>query len=227
MSAACTTSGATPAHLRAALSNVHDAVCAKYYGCGLVAPEAIEGLAVLDLGSGSGRDVYTLAQLVGARGSVVGVDMTPEQVQTARAYEDWHRDRFQYAASNVRFLQGYLERLDELPELRAGSFDVIVSNCVLNLSPDKAAVLRQAYTLLKPGGELYFSDVYAQRRVPEALRRDPVLWGECLGGALYWNDFLRLAREAGFLDPRLVASAPITIGNEGVQDKVGHIPFYR
>ena len=92
---------------------------------------------------------------------------------------------------------------------RPQSFDVIVSNCVINLSVDKLAVLRGAYDLLKPGGELYFADVYCDRRLSDEVRADPVLYGECLGGALYWNDFLPMAKRAGFLDPRLVTSRPI------------------
>jgi SAM-dependent methyltransferase len=159
-------------------------------------------------GSGSGRDVYALAQLVGAQGEVVGVDMTDEQLDVAVKHRAWHAERFGYA--NVRFLHGYIERLDEL-DLAPASFDVIVSNCVVNLSPDKEAVLRGVQRLLKPGGEFYFSDVYADRRVPEAVRNDPVLYGECLGGALYWNDFLGLARQAGFADPRLVEDRPLAV----------------
>jgi arsenite methyltransferase len=126
---------------------------------------------------------------------------------------------------SCRFLQGYIEKLDEL-ELEEGSFDLIISNCVINLSPDKEAVLKQAYRLLKEGGEIYFSDVYSDRRVPQTLREDPVLWGECLSGALYWNDFLQLSKKAGFLDPRLVASSPITISNEDIEAKVSHIKFF-
>jgi SAM-dependent methyltransferase len=97
---------------------------------------------------------------------------------------------------------------------------------VVNLSPDKEAVLRQVYRLLKSGGELYFSDIYADRRVPSELRNDPVLYGECLGGALYWNDFLALARRAGFADPRLVEDRPIAITDPALAARVGNIRFH-
>lgn len=151
------------------------------------------GETLLDLGRGSGRDVYLLSRLVGEGGEVVGVDMTAEQLGIAERHRDYHRERFGYKRSNVRFLEGRIEHLDALG-LEPGGFDLIVSNCVINLSPDKSAVLAQAFSLLKPGGELYFSDVYADRRVPAELAADPILYGECLAGALYWNDFLHLAR---------------------------------
>ena len=115
--------------------------------------------------------------------------------------------------------------LEALP-LEPGSFDVVVSNCVLNLSVDKPAVLRGVQRLLKPGGEFYFSDVYADRRLPDELRRDPVLYGECLGGALYWNDFLRLARGAGFADPRLVGDRPLTITEPALAARLGEARFF-
>lgn len=103
---------------------------------------------------------------------------------------------------------------------------MIISNCVINLSPDKAAVLEGCYKLLKPGGELYFSDVYASRRVPQLLRDDATLWGECISGALYWNDFHNLAKQAGFLDPRLVDDSKITIENEALEAKCAPIKFF-
>lgn len=222
---ACSTADAPPPRVRAALANVHPEVKARYYGCGLVAPSAIEGARILDLGSGSGQDAYVLAQLVGEHGAVVGVDATPQQLAIARAHEEWHRDRFGYAQGNVRFLEGDIERLDDLA-LEPESFDVIVSNCVINLVADKAAVFAAAHRLLKPGGELYFSDVYADRRVPAALMADPVLHGECLSGALYWGDFLRLAKEAGFADPRLVKDRPIAIGDPAIAETLAGIAFF-
>lgn len=222
---ACCTAEAPPPAVIDALRNVHEDVRARYYGCGLVAPQAIAGCHVLDLGSGSGQDAYVLAQMVGEAGSVTGIDATPEQLAVARRHEDWHRERFGYAKPNTRFLEGDIEKLLEL-DLPEGHFDVIVSNCVINLVADKRAVFDAAWRLLKPGGELYFSDVYAERRVPEDLRDDPVLHGECLAGALYWGDFVALAKASGFRDPRLVTSRPLGIEDPVLQDKLAGIAFH-
>jgi SAM-dependent methyltransferase len=222
---ACCTDTAAPDYLQQAMSNIHAEVSARYYGCGLIAPQVLPGADILDLGSGSGRDCYVLAQLVGENGSVVGVDMTEEQLEVANTYLEWHREKFGYAKSNVEFKMGHIERLDELG-MEDSSFDIIVSNCVINLSPDKEAVLKEAYRLLKPGGELYFSDVYSDRRVPEELLQDPLLYSECLSGALYWNDFLGLATGVGFADPRLVEDRPITMENPDIEKRIGHINFY-
>ena len=219
---ACCTAEAPPPDILAALKNVHPEVKARYYGCGLVVPQAIEGCRVLDLGSGSGQDAYLLAQLVGPNGSVTGVDATPEQLAVAEEYRGWHAERFGY--DNVRFIEGDIEKLDEL-DLPEASFDVIVSNCVINLVADKEAVFRAAHRLLKPGGELYFSDVYADRRVPAHLLDDPVLHGECLSGALYWGDFDMLAKRAGFTDPRLVTDRPLGINDREVATKLAGINF--
>jgi arsenite methyltransferase len=167
--------------------------------------------------------VYALAQLVGPTGTVVGVDMTDEQLAIAQKYQAHHTQTFGY--ENVQFLQGYIERLEDLA-LEPASFDVIVSNCVVNLSPDKDAVMRGVHRLLKPGGEFFFSDVYADRRVPTSVRNDPVLYGECLGGALYWNDFVRLSHQHGFADPRLTTDRPLEITDPVLAAKAGNLRFY-
>lgn len=222
---ACTTSAAPSVALRELIANVHPQVSEKYYGCGLVYPSVLEGMRILDLGCGSGRDCYVLAQLVGPKGYVVGVDMTAEQLAVAEEHREWHREQFGYQQSNVEFLRGNIERLGEL-DLASDSFDIIVSNCVINLATDKAAVLRDAYRLLRPGGEIYFSDVYANRRIPSSVASDPVLYGECLGGALYWNDFENLARHSGFSDPRLVEDSPIVVTDESLANKTKGLEFF-
>ncbi|MDP1788058.1 methyltransferase domain-containing protein [Nitrosomonas sp.] len=222
---ACCTDTSLPHFVKPLLALVHADVQTRYYGCGLVLPELLQGLTILDLGCGAGRDVYVLSQLVGETGQVIGVDMTEEQLAVARQHEKYHQKAFGYKRSNVRFLHGYIERLHEL-ELADASVDVIVSNCVINLAPDKAAVLREAFRVLKPGGELYFSDVYSDRRIPLTLTQDPVLYGECLSGALYWNDFLQLSRKHGFTDPRLIDDRPIDISNPELAEKTGNIRFY-
>jgi len=220
---ACCDADAVPGWLKPLLARVHPEVSSRYYGCGLVCPPLLKGCRVLDLGCGSGRDVVLLSQLVGASGSVVGVDMTPEQLAVARRHQAFHAEAIGYA--NTTYLDGTIEQLEALP-LAPGSFDVVVSNCVLNLSIDKPAVLRGVQRLLKPGGEFYFSDVYADRRLPKAVQGDPVLYGECLGGALYWNDFLRLARAAGFADPRLVADRPLAITDPALAALRGEARFF-
>ena len=180
--------------------------------------DLLDGTTVLDLGCGAGRDVYIASQLVGASGKVIGVDMTEEQISVAKEYQTYHAEKFGFG--NVEFHKGLIENLDAIESLEDNSVDVIISNCVINLCPDKEAVLKSCYRVLKPGGELYFSDVYSNRRVPQTLRDDPVLWGECLSGALYWNDFQNLAKRCGFADPRLVEDAPITINNDEVQNTI-------
>lgn len=142
-----------------ALNNIHTDVKEKYYGCGFVAPERLEGLKVLDLGCGAGRDCYILSQLVGESGEVVGVDMTDEQLNVAQTYQEWHRVKFGYAKSNIKFVKGHIEQLDEIL-VDDQYFDLIVSNCVINLSPNKAAVFKQAYRLLKEGNVYEYAYSY-------------------------------------------------------------------
>ena len=220
---ACCDLSSVPNWLKPLLSNIHPKVTEKYYGCGLVSPSVMEGSNVLDLGCGSGRDVYLISQLVGSQGEVVGVDMTDEQLNVAKEHQSWHGKRFGF--DNVRFVKGYIEKLHEL-DLEPGSFDVVISNCVINLSTDKQAVLESVHRLLKPGGEFYFSDVYANQRIPTSLQRHPVLYGECLSGALYWNDFLALSKKSGFYDPRLVEDRPLAITDSGLAELIGPIKFH-
>jgi SAM-dependent methyltransferase len=221
---ACCASGAPPAWVAERLAEVHPEVSSRFYGCGFPIPGALEGATIVDLGCGTGRDVYVLSQLVGERGRVVGVDMTAAQLDVARATEDWHRARFGYATSNVRFEQGYIEDLASLG-IDDASVDVVVSNCVVNLSPRKDLVMDEVWRVLKPGGEFYFSDVFVDRRLPPDVMDDELLHSECLGGALYEHDFVDLARSTGFVDPRELTRGDITIQNAAIERRVGAARF--
>lgn len=221
---ACCTVVKYPDYILNALKNIHSEIISSYYGCGLTIPDCLNSCDVMDLGCGTGRDVYLLSQFVGENGSVTGIDMTDQQINKAIKYVDYHTEINKYSKANVRFLKGYIEMIDDLNINKL--YDIIVSNCVVNLSLNKEAVLKQVYKHLKNGGEFYFSDVYASQRIPLELQKNPTLWGECLSGALYWNDFLNLAKKCGFSDPRLVSSNPITVQNKELEKLVKHIDFY-
>lgn len=223
-SACCSAESVPKAH-REILAQIEDEVLERFYGCGSPIPEGIEGCTVLDLGCGTGRDAYLLSRLVGPQGRVIGVDMTEAQLEVARRHVDAQMQRFGFNEPNVDFRHGYIEDL-AAAGIADDSVDLVVSNCVINLSPDKERVFREIFRVLKPGGELYFSDVFAGRRIPEAVRRDPVLHSECLAGALYIEDFRRLLQGLGCADYREMSRRRIEMGNDELEAKAGMIDFY-
>jgi len=161
---------------------------------------------------------------VGEEGCVIGIDMTEEQLDVAQRHQATMAERFGYAKSNVDFRLGHIEDLKSAG-LGDNTVDVVISNCVLNLSPEKERVFSEIFRVLKPGGELFFSDIFADRRIPKALHEDPVLLGECLGGAMYTEDFRRLLRGLCCMDFRVVRQNKTTIGNPEIEAKVGNIKF--
>ncbi len=221
---ACCTLDAMPHHLRTLLADLHPEVVERFYGCGSPLPPALENSTVLDLGCGSGRDCYILSRLVGESGRVIGIDMTEEQLAIAEKHKDWHARQYGYQQANVEFKLGRIEDL-AAAGIADNSIDVVVSNCVINLSPDKEQVLAEVFRVLKPGGELYFSDVYADRRIPEKLKMDPVLLGECLAGALYWEDFRRMMQRFDCPDVRVVKQSPVLLDDADIIRKIGMIEF--
>jgi len=168
-----------------------DAVTASL-GCGNpTALAALEpGQIVLDLGSGGGIDVLLSARRVGPIGKVYGLDMTDEMLALARENQQ------KAGATNVEFLKGTIERIP-LPD---SSVDVVISNCVINLSSDKDAVLREAFRVLKPGGRFAVSDVVVRGDVPPGIRRSMELWVGCIAGALEESEYAAKLRDAGFVD---------------------------
>jgi SAM-dependent methyltransferase len=164
-------------------------------GCGN--PVAIASLkpgqTVLDLGSGAGFDVFLAANAVGGGGLVIGVDMTPQMLTKARA------NQAKGSYTNVEFRLGEIESLP----VADATVDVIISNCVINLSPDKARVFREAFRVLKPGGRLAVSDPVALVPIPENLRRDWELYTNCVAGAALITDVEAMLKQAGFNDVKI------------------------
>ncbi|KAM3615584.1 uncharacterized protein V6R79_004382 [Siganus canaliculatus] len=204
--------------VREALDLVHPDVSKRFFGCGLPFPSKLAGCKVLDLGSGSGRDCYAFSKLVGENGYVTGVDMTESLVTLARQYLEYHQKTFGYKEPNVSFVQGYMEKLSE-SGIKSDSVDVVISNCVICLCPDKRVVMQEAYNALKEGGELYFSDMYSDKVIPDSMKQDPALWGEGLSGCLFWQDLISLARSVGFSTPQLVSSTIIVVQQDELHKK--------
>lgn len=222
---ACCPTGALPLYQKKILSAIHPEILEKFYGCGSPIPLGLTGKVVLDLGCGTGRDVYLLSKLVGAQGRVIGVDMTVAQLEVAQQHRDYHASAFGFETSNVSFHQGLIEDLAAFG-MEDNSMDVVVSNCVINLSPHKDRLFREIFRVLKPGGELYFADIFSGRRIPAPLKDDPILRGECLGGAMYIEDFRRMLRQVGCLDYRVVSCSRLTLQDPDVIEKVGMIDFH-
>ena len=161
-------------------------------GCGnpVALASLKKGETVLDLGSGAGFDCFLAAQKVGAKGKVIGVDMTPEMLDKAR--ENARKGKYK----NVEFRLGEIENLP----VADSSVDVIISNCVINLSPDKARVFAEAFRVLKPGGRLMVSDIVLLQELPDAIKNSVQAYIGCLSGAVMKAEYLRLIKKAGFKD---------------------------
>ncbi len=164
-------------------------------GCGN--PRAIaslrEGEVVVDLGSGGGFDCFLAAPEVGPTGTVIGIDMTPDMISKARGNAS--KGKF----TTVEFRLGEIEHMP----VADNTADVIISNCVINLSPDKSAVFREAFRILKPGGRLAISDVVATAELPEEMRNDKELFSGCMAGAMHIDQLKHVIAEAGFADVRI------------------------
>lgn len=186
------------------LGDMPDSVTSVAFGCGN--PTAIDamkpGEAVLDLGSGGGIDCFLAGRMVGPSGRVIGVDMTPEMVALA------NRNLEKVGASNVEFRLGEIESLP----VDSASIDVIISNCVINLSPNKPAVFAEALRVLRPGGRLQVSDMVWLTEPPAAERESMESWSGCVAGALLASDFVAGLEQAGFANISLTSASDATEG---------------
>lgn len=194
------------------LATVPDDVANFSLGCGdPISLAALQpGQTVLDLGSGGGLDCFLAGKKVGPAGHVIGVDMTPEMLEKARA------NAKRMGVTNVEFRHGYLEALP----VDDNSVDVTISNCVINLSPDKAKAFREVFRVLKPGGKLAVSDIVTDGPLPEAIKQSLSLWAGCVAGAADARDYVATMEAAGFTD---IAITPTFFDKETVDEAIREV----
>ncbi|MFX1404617.1 MAG: arsenite methyltransferase [Promethearchaeota archaeon] len=185
------------------IEDLPESVTESFAGCGN--PTALAGLkegeVVLDLGSGAGLDAFMAARQVGETGHVIGVDMTLAMIEKARENAE------KLGAKNVEFRSGDIEALP----IEEESVDVIISNCVINLAPDKAKVFQESFRVLRPGGRMLISDIVLEASLPQETRDEVATYTGCLGGAILKEEYLQLIRDAGFIDVRIVSEVPFNI----------------
>lgn len=193
-------------------------------GCSSPLPPDLEGCTVLDLGCGAGVTAFAASKLAGAKGKVIGVDMRKPLLEEAEKLLPSMMKQFGYRKTNVEFLKGYPEDLSSL-DLKDNSVDVVVANELINISPDKKAVFSEIFRVLKPGGELCFTTILADRRLPAGLADESCVLKAGLAGAMYCEDFRRLLRELGCNDYRNFSRQPVPLHKPGAADKVGTASF--
>ena len=222
-SAVCSCSaGSISEPVKQILADLPDEILARYYGCGSPIPDGLEGLTILDLGCGTGRDVYVVSKLAGKTGRVIGIDMNDDQLAIAEKYRNEMAEKWGFA--NVEFRKGFIEDLASAG-IEDNSIDVVISNCVINLSPDKDAVFSEIWRVLKAGGVLYFSDIYADKPVPAEINTHPLLLGECLGGALSHDEFAEIMKRKRWKEFKVVSSHEAPINNPEIEKLVEGISF--
>jgi arsenite methyltransferase len=194
------------------LTAVPDDIANFSLGCGdpITLAELQTGQTVLDLGSGGGLDCFLAAKKVGETGHVIGVDMTPEMLEKARASAK------RMGVTNVGFRQGFLE---DLP-VEENSIDVTISNCVINLSPDKAKVFSEVFRVLKPGGKLAVSDIVTDGPLPDAIKQSLSMWAGCVAGAVDAQDYIAMMKSAGFTD---ISVTPTFFDKETVDEAIKEV----
>lgn len=177
-----------------------------------------KGMTVLDLGSGAGKDVFLAAPLAGPGGRVIGVDMTPGMLKLAKA--NLLKFKKRTGLDNVEFRKGLIEKLP----VKDAEADLLISNCVINLSPDKPAVFREAFRALKPGGFIIVSDIVLNRELPPSLKKHAGLYAACVAGALQRRDYLDAIKAAGFKGLKLLSDNTYRAGgtcSDPITDKAG------
>lgn len=207
--------GTIPGEAKPLLFNIAAEIKNNFHEFGSPMPPLLKDCNVLDLCCGSGRDTYLAAQLVGEKGSVTGVEPVESRLAIAQKYLAQEIKQFGYDTTNVKLINGVPEDLSDIAD---NSIDVVISNCTFNLSPDKKRYIAEVKRVLKDGGEWYFTDVFTDRRIPQSVAADINNRATRLGGAMFIEDFRRMAQAAGFHDPRYVMTwkTPLTADEQEI-----------
>jgi arsenite methyltransferase len=215
-------------YLHPELENVLDLIDPEIhtapFGSASPLPPDLEGCVVLDIGCGSGQSAFAASRLVGAKGRVIGLDMRDKLLAVANKHLAGQMKKFRFKKANVEFLKGFPEDLKSLG-IKDASVDVVIANEIINLSPDKKSVFSEIFRVLKPGGELCFSTILADRRLPAELADDQALALAGIAGAMYCEDFRRLLRDLGCNDYRSYIKEQLTINDPETAAKVGLASF--
>ncbi|ESO86185.1 hypothetical protein LOTGIDRAFT_129599 [Lottia gigantea] len=212
--------------VRGLIRQLHPDILKRNYGSAFIVPDKIEGCKILDFGCGAGVMAYVLSKLVGPKGHITAVDISPNLINEANKTLEYHREKWGFENSNVEFKVANVENFDEVEHLE-GKLDMVLSYGVICLCPNKRAVFENIYRLLKVGGELSLSDIYADRDRPKEILQNLRLICKLYTCSMRWDEMIELATSVGFTKPYLVGAAPVEFQNKDLHKKTGFAQFAR
>jgi len=211
-----------PSQVNQYIKQLNPETMKRYYGSGFIVPEYIQGMKILDVGCGSGSNVFLLSKMVGSSGQVVGIDFTQSQIDCCNQQIDYHMKQWGYSSPNVEF---HCCNAENMMDYNFGQFDVIISNGSFCLFPNKSKAWHCVYQMLKPGGMFYYSDVFCNQEQPSNLQNDKNFWCWMLSGSMMWNQVAQYASKEGFTSPYLYQCAPVQFKNSQMKQQCNNCEY--